>query len=53
MIGWSVAGADAAVVVTLGDVADPVEPVADRPVLSHPGGQQAGIGVAMIREFSA
>src|SRR3712207_3330246 len=45
----SVAGSDAGVVLTLGDVAPPVQAVLDRPVGADPAGQQPGIGVAVLQ----
>src|SRR3954453_7678207 len=45
----SVAGVHAAVVLTLGDVADPVEAVLDRPVGADPAGQQPWVGVAVAQ----
>src|SRR3954467_13659464 len=45
----AVAGVDAGVVLTLGDVADPVEAVLDRPVGAEPAGQQPWVGVAVAQ----
>src|SRR3954463_5749055 len=42
-----VAGPYAGVVLTLGDVADPVQAVLDRPVRADPAGQQPWVGVAV------
>src|SRR3954447_11639037 len=44
----AVAGAHAGVVLTLGDVADPVQAVLDRPVRTDPGGEQPWLGVAVV-----
>src|SRR3954449_4527959 len=45
----AVAGAHAGVVLTLGDVADPVEAVLDRPVGADPAGQQPWVGIAVAQ----
>ena len=45
----SVAGPHAGVVLTLGDVADPVQRVLDRLVGADPAGQQPRVGVPVVQ----
>src|SRR3954453_10380425 len=46
---WAVADAHAGVVLTLGDVANPVQAVLDRPVRADPAGEQPRIGIAVTQ----